>query len=427
MYQNNKKIYKIIYTVLIMLIMLGGLLCSGVYFPVINFSPAFLILLILLGIFVVIDWVRAGKIVFPEGARSYILLTISIICIMFFAYLVNGELINDTFILVSLCFLFEYACFSSIYYERQIRIFLIFYVLIVTISCLVQLGQVAGIGFCYDLWDKLQTGEKLGKFIGTRYLLGLATNPVDLGYQVSAAFTIVLTYPFKKTSLIKWLLLGIFAASLWFSQTRSSILAVLLVIIIYFVETSKNDYRNSKWLFKVALLIIASLAIFISTDRLISVFSISRFATASETNGTLARWPMILTAFNHALHHPFGMGTYVVNPDFVIGAYGSVYYEVLETSPHNMFANCVASYGFVGLVVLLCMYYQILKTYQRFSKEYSDSIYLDLYRTVFLCIIALFINAIFHNKYILNSDFSSHYFIGILLSANNILIGHNIK
>ena len=419
MYKNSA-LHKT-YRILIMIILTGALLCSGVYFPVVNFSPAFLVLLMLLGVIVILSCFTTGKIIIPKYAKKYGGQVLAIILIMFFAYVINGEIINDNLILVIFSFFMGYACYESIDDKQHIRLFLLFYVTIISISCLVQLGQVAGIRFCFELWNQLQTGEKLGQFLSTRYLLGLATSPVDLGYQVSAALTIVLTYRFKRFNIIRYGLIVLYATSLWFTQTRSAILAVLTVLIVKFIVANRFD-NTFRWISRIVVLVIVSVGIYFLADKLIAAFSISRFATAAETNGTLARWPMILTAFNHAFHHPFGMGTYVRDPNLVVGASGSVYAEVLNTAPHNLFANCVACYGFLGLIVLCGMYYQIWKTYQFAKTNVEDNGFKELYWTVFLCIIAIFVNALFHNKYLLNSDFSSHFFIGILFTCGKFSI-----
>ena len=150
----------------------------------------------------------------------------------------------------------------------------------------------------------------------------------------------------------------------------------------------------------------------LSMDKLTAIFQISRFVTDSQTSGSNARIPMILTAFNHALYHPLGMGVYVRNPSLVVGAKGAVFAEVMAMPPHNVFGNCVAQFGFItlGLVIRYLIY--ILREY-RCSNETQ---YADLYACAFWCIFASFVNSMAHNQDFLSGDFTTQMMIGILFS-----------
>jgi len=124
---------------------------------------------------------------------------------------------------------------------------------------------------------------------------------------------------------------------------------------------------------------------------------------------------MILTAFNHALNKPFGYGVYSVDQNLIVGATNEEFSYVAENTAHNLFGNCVASYGFIGLFLMVYLYWTTFKGYKAISK--TDDMNTEYYYIAVVCLLGLLINAFFHNSYILNGEISSFLFFGVIASG----------
>ena len=145
----------------------------------------------------------------------------------------------------------------------------------------------------------------------------------------------------------------------------------------------------------------------------------TRLGAITTDTSALSRIPMFLTAFNHGLHHPFGVGQYitVVYPELIIGTDSSTYSYVLANAAHNCVGNCIASFGFLGLIVFIIIYIKAFKSYFKFGKI-TNSSYL-----IFGCVLAsigLLINSFFHNAYLLSGELSSMLFIVLCSSSYKI-------
>lgn len=399
-------------------ILLGAFLCAGVYFPVISFSPAFMILLLINGIVLVASWfMHKGKILYEPKLRKVVHAIVILVVASLVALLINGYGINDGFILILLSFFLGVSVYETINCSDDIDFYLSFYVVISAVSALVQIGQVLQISFFYDIWRIVQQGDALDHFANVNRYLGLSSNLVNFSLQMSVAYTIVLTTKYKNRiwKLLKYPLIVLFAVSVWLSETRSGMIAILFVLVVAFLQFTKNK-RNR--LQKIVLIISAMVGIGITYEYFIALVSNSRLYTAASTRGTLARLPMFLTALNHALHYPLGMGVYSVKPEYIIDS-GGFYIQVMNNSAHNLLANCAASYGWIALIALVILYIEVFKAYNA-SKDIEDNRLSGQINTAMLCVIALLISSLTHNKYLLNGDFSAHLFIAIVFSIYKI-------
>lgn len=400
--------------VLIAGVVFGALLCAGVYFPLINFSPAFMILLLINGLFLIANWfTNKGKILFePELKKTVYSIGIMIISSLV-ALLINGYGLNDGFVLIVMSFLLGISVYETISSSDDIQFYLNFYVIISAVSALVQIGQVLHISFCYDIWKLLQQGDAVEHYATVNRYLGLSSNLINFSLQISAAYTIVLTTKYEKKfwRVLKYPLLILFAVSVWMSETRSGMIAILLVSLIAFLQYTK---KKGNRLIKILVIVFAMICIVIVYDYFMVIMYGSRLFTAVGTKGTLARVPMFFTAINHAVHYPLGMGVYYVRPEYIIDS-GGYYSEVLNNAAHNLFANCVASYGWIAVVALVAFYIEVFKAYL-VSRKIADKRLSEQINTAILCVVALLISSLTHNKYILNGDFSAHIFISIVLS-----------
>ena len=404
---------KVIYKWLVIAILTGQLLLAGVFFPIVNFSPAFLVLSVLLTILVLLKWlaIDKGKIYISKDIKRSVSYAFILVVLIAFSYLINGYFLYDKFVLTICTFFLGIATYYAIEDKEDISFLLLSFVLISAISALFQLGQLAGIPICKSIWYIVQRGDKLGFNNSSRYLLGLASDPIAIAYQMSAAYTITLLYPFKKFKILKPILVSLFIVSLWLAQTRSAILGIMIPTLYW-------AWNSMKLMTKIKALSISSfsavvLTLFIMSKRTMpTLIETSRFVTDADTVGTVARIPMLLTAFNHALHAPLGMGVYKKNANYIVGASGKIYDQVLSVAPHNIFANCVVKHGFLSLGFLLAYYASFLNAFR--STVYKRN--MKLHIAAFWGIVVLFINSLTHNNDILSGDFTTHMLIGIFLS-----------
>lgn len=398
------KIIKNIQKVLIVGVLIGQLLCTGVYFPIINFMPAYLVLLVLLGL------VTICKQLFFSSEKPSItgwfgisfLLLANILIVM----LGTGRFAYDRFLLILFSFTFALSCYSIIKDEEDMKFLLKTYVIIIFISCIVAIGQYLNIEFFTMIWKRLHVEDTITSALGSERYLGLAANALQFGYYASAAYIVALFYKVenKKDIVAKWLIVAVMIVAILANNTRSAIITVLISTLIYAWKSMRLKALEKVF---VLILILVVFALLLGVFE-INILEGSRFG--EQTTDTMARIPMVLTAFNHAMRYPFGMGVYTVKENLIVGASAGEYALVLKNTAHNLFGNCVASYGFIGLVLMILLYVKAFSDYGKTNKNYISQIAL-------YCLIGLMVNAFFHNSYILNGEISSFLFFGILAAS----------
>lgn len=407
----NRKLEKI----LIMLVIAGQLLAQGFYLPIINIFPLYLILLVILGVYELANWfyLSQGKIVIrTENGIPFImaLMVLNIIIVHLFNFNFNLQ----SFALILFSMTLSLACYNAICSNDDITWMIKVYILIVLLSAVVELGQFLNISFCDDLWTFLHVGDKLTSAKeGGRYI-GLASDSIQFAYHCTAAFALALFFKFKNNNLLKKsMIFAILLPAVFTNNTRSAMIAMVFIFAVWLFIY--NTSFNSKVL-KVSLVMLL-LAVVLFSGKATEIFENSRFYSLNFDASSMARIPMVLTAFNHALHHPFGMGVYKVSPELVVGANSTTYWYVVINGSHNILGNCVASYGFVGLALLLLLYKRVICLYLD-NLRYLENKYTFL--SILLAIIGLLINSLFHNAYILNGDLSSCLFIGLILASSKL-------
>lgn len=393
---------------LVIAVLIGQLCCQGWYFPGVSIFPAYLLCLAALGMLsVFVLLLQNGGMVSIKG--SFVPLSLLLILNIVLVCLVNGKVDFGRIMLIICSFTFCLACTQAFRTKEEVERLLKWYIGIVLVSALVEIGQVFEIPFCTDLWSVLHADDKITAAIETERYLGLAGDSLAFCYHVSAALAVLLFIRFKKANgLIKAVLFGVFLYALFTNATRSGMMAFLAGFAIW-VFTKKRSSGKVEKLWKAlgtaAFVLTALLLIFDSS----SLLSGTRFDSIGDSSAK-SRIPMLLTAFNHALHYPFGMGVYSVQPDLIVNA-GAVYSYVLKNTAHNLLGNCVASYGFIGLGLMLGLYGWAFNTYRKKKKLAEDP---AIYMIAFCGLLGLAINAFFHNSYILNGEISSFLFFAIL-------------
>ena len=393
---------------LIMAVIAGQLCCQGWYFPGVDIFPAYLLCLValtLLSICVLVSQNR-GMIAVKSGFGPLaVLLIINIGLVL----LISGKFDIQRFMLITCSFAFCLGCTQAFCTEDEIKVLLKWYVFVVLISAIVEIGQVFEISFCTELWEKLHvSSDKITQATEDKRYLGLASDSLQFSYHVTAAFIIVLFMKFKHFSLLKkCVLFVLFGFALFTNATRSGLIALFVVVIIrLFTTTGKLNKIQRVLRLSVSVVALGMLFVFVFGSSFISD---TRFSDID--GGAEARLPMILTAFNHALHYPFGMGVYSVQPDLIVGSSYATRSLVISNTAHNLFGNCGASYGFIGLVLMLGLYIWAYNTYRKKKKLTEDP---TIYVIAFCALLGLVINASFHNAYILNGELSSFVFFAIM-------------
>ena len=407
----NRRIEKI----LIMLVIAGQLLAQGLYLPIINSFPVYLILLAILGVYELINWfyLTQGKINTRTENGIPFIMTLMILNIII-VHLFNFNFSLQSFALILFSMTLSLACYNAIGSKEDITWMINVYILIVILSAIVELGQFFNISFCNDLWTFLHVGDNLTSAKeGGRYL-GLASDSLQFAYHCTAAFALVLFFKFKNNNVLKkTVIFAILLPAVFTNNTRSAMIALVFIFAAWLFVY--NTSFNSK-LIKAGLVMLL-LAVVMLSGKAMDIFENSRFYSLQTDAGSMSRITMVLTAFNHALHHPFGMGIYKVSPELIVGANSSTYWYVLINTSHNLLGNCVASYGFIGLALLLVFYKRTCCLYLD-NLRYLENKY--VYLSIILAIIGLFINAFFHNAYILNGEISSWLFLGIILASSKL-------
>lgn len=408
---NNK-----VERILIYLVLAGNFLAQGLYFPSFNYLPIYLIFLIILGIFELVNWFSShhGKL-YLRCCNGIPLIVILIYLNVVLVYLVNFIFDFKALTLILFTMLFGLACFNTINNEADLFKLLNVFVCLVVFSSLVEIGQFFEIPFCRLLWTVTHISDRLDQAIAEGRYIGMASDAVQFGYQCTAAIAILLFSNYnRKFSGVRIIALIIISFALLTNNTRSAQICMALLLCIW-LFSDKSIVKNKTFRVILGAIVICIFCIYIPNSEL---FKNSRFITGAESAGTKARIPMILTAFNHAFYYPFGMGEYIVNPSLVIGIDNTTLWSVVHNGAHNILGNCVASFGFLGLFLMILLYYKIYKLYTDYRCIKSVSL---LYMASFYAIVVLFINSFFHNSYILNGDFSSWFFIGVLLSKSKLI------
>lgn len=400
---------------LIFLVLLGQTCCQGLYLPVVDMFPAYLYILVFLGIYAIVMWIDSNKAKHKTStpvAGGFPLYTVLLILYITFVYIINNSFDLQKEALMIFSFTFCLACYQVLKSESDFEWLLKTYVLLVFISSLVEIGQFFNIGFCYNLWF-LTHSSNLNILAAEERLLGLSGDIIGFGYNLSASFAILHFIDFKRNNVAKKMIVySVFIFAIATNNTRSAIIGALFSIIFYLFSSRKFAKSKTRGLIRVFagfVLVFTVLWIVINPTQL---FLDTRFY--ERDTGTEARWPMFLTAMNHMVHYPLGLGDYKPQAKLVVDVNdGKTYYKVLENPPHNIIANCGACYGVIGILILTTLYAILIKAYMKSRRQFQYK----YYDAAFCGIICLVINAFFHNLYILNGDFSSFVLFPVLLHA----------
>ena len=391
---------------LIFCIIIGQILFQGVTVPLLS-TPIYLLCLIFLALIEIVEWAFKSNFKIRRNQNIAIILLLSVINIIF-VYFLNGFFPIDRFLLIVCCCLFCEGCYDVSKNAADRNLIINIFIFVAFISSLVELGQFFGIGFCYTLWNNIQHSGRIEAAKASERFIGLSPTILHFAYVVSAAIILTIFRKFNKYNVVKKLvLLSVFFVALMTNNTRSSVIAVALSIFVWMLV----DYRKNKnyiylRFFLVALL---SIAILFGSTRIDLIYN----SRLGMNEGYDVRVSMLLTGLNHIIHYPFGMGVYNVQSELIVsmGKASRIYIQVVGA--HNIFCNVGASYGIIGLLLIIMLYFNLFKVYKN-NKNRSNEVI-----GVFWGIVGLFVNSNFHNLYIFNGEIISFILIAILLSYQN--------
>lgn len=388
---------------LIVGILFGQLLCQGVLIPGIS-MPFYLAFMILLAVITLLDWVKTSKWRIYKNQRTAIVLMLSIITIIL-SCLLNLFFPLDRIILVISSGFFCKACYDVAQCDEDRYWMINSFIAIILVSSLVEIGQFLGIDFCFELWSMTHQGDRILTTIAAERYMGLSPTILHFAYMVAAALTLTFFTKFGRFNTPKKVvLLVVFFVALMTNNTRSAIIAAIMGFAAWFLSSNRGTGKSI--VTKIVIVGIIGVAM-LMVSNYTSLFTQSRFG---KNEGFDIRISMLLTGLNHMIHYPFGMGNYVVQSDLIVSIGNASTLYIQEVGTHNILCNVGASYGVLGLILLLSFYYQIFKEY-RISKDKGI-----ICVGVFWAIVGLFVNANFHNLYIYSGELITFMLIGILIS-----------
>ena len=313
-------------------------------------------------------------------------------------------------LIITSCF-FCKACYDVLQCDADRYWLINIFIAIIFVSSLVEIGQFLGIDYYFELWSMTHQGDRILATIAAERYMGLSPTILHFAYMVAAALTLTFFTEFRRfNSPKKVVLIVVFFVALMTNNTRSAVIAAIVGFAAWFLSSNKSAEKSL--VTKIAIVAIIGIAM-LMVSSYTSLLSNSRFGT---NEGFDVRISMLLTGLNHILHYPLGMGKYVVQSDLIISIGNANTLYIQEVGSHNLLCNAGASYGVIGLVLLLMLYYQILKEY-RISKHNGA-----LCAGAFWSIVGLFINANFHNLYIYSGEIATFMLIGILLSYQKEIV-----
>ena len=240
-------------------------------------------------------------------------------------------------------------------------------------------------------------------------ITGITVGTLEASYILSTVFLVLLgTFLYRglgrNTQPLAPVILVVLAAALFFTYTRSSILAVLfgIVSLALFIKTR----------IKASLILLASLglALILMLSPLSSQYLSGRSAVVQEES-TVSREILWQAGVNIAISHPvLGIGSSnfnslstqyqsAVNPSLI--AYEKQQYWSYRTlgneSPHNDFINIWLSYGTPALILFLWLFIAVLNNFLRAYRISNSDFLKGLAVGLAAALVGYGINTLYHN------------------------------
>ena len=358
-----------------------------------------------------------GRIVVPFSVKVWLLMASIVIFIQlndldnggFWYYFFRGPIVS-----LLIFYLTYYALDNSQY---SIDKFASIMVVIVAFSAFVAFMQAIGVGFFWKLRQIFPApeGAVMLSILNMDRPVGISFNSTELGYQISTVFPFA-WYLSRKTNyqnkklFFNAMLLILFLGAIS-SETRSSVLGVIVSILIIRYSLGKRLNIISKWMPIILMILFAAMIVF--------VFGLSGrlFVLDSSSQGKIF---LVWSGVMYMIHNPFGSG--LLMTDFIqfkstiLGNFNQfgdqIVAQVKEYTPHNQFVNTGVMYGWTGLLVLIYFYKKLWSMLSAGRKFGRIAPYLSVAMQASMA--GYIVNSMFHNGGPFVLDPFSWYFIGIV-------------
>ena len=348
--------------------------------------------------------------------------------------LLNMKIDFGRIMLILCCFGFALYISDAVNNEETFIYIIEIYAFFTTVSTIVLVAQYMNQGWAFKLQEVLVPNALniRDDFEQSSRYAGLCPSILTYGYQCSTLLSMLIIGGkniWNRKIPIYLPMMIINTVGLALNRTRSAIIVVLLACIIKILMVNKQNRKHgSRALFLSIMLISIPVGFLLYIEIGIGLPNWLDFILRldeSNTNGTIARIPMLLTAFNHALHNPLGVSVYDVrNPSLIVGATTARQYMlVLNNSAHNVVGNIAASYGFLGVLAFFMWLIKCVKesfiAEQIFNTE--DCYHLKVINEmVIIAILSLVINSLFHNASLISGEVGVWLFFGLHMALTRL-------
>jgi hypothetical protein len=354
-------------------------------------SEVFLVILLSVGWFVVIDLVT----------QSDALLT--------------------QFIRFSLSIVVTFAVYGLLGSVRRIKIFTYTLIFATCFSASVALLQYFVGGPFLDLWE-LVRGQYADPRVKTLVLdrirvAGMTDFSIRLSYQLCslipiAASLVTVGNKGMKARWFRLMALLVLIGGLVVTFTRSAYLGATVGTVM--VLSMRNGRRK--------LIMVICLLLLLATCYVALGLSARPHLITFKNNPTMARIPLALAAIYVVIDHPFGVGT-----NQLIKHTPSYYHKLkhltaansmLHKNAHNQFLNVLAFYGLPGFFLLVILYVLIFRMFRRMNS--SNYFLTCLSAGLVGSFTGYIVNSMFHNSGPFIGDTFHWLLIGLSLAVYRV-------
>lgn len=208
---------------------------------------------------------------------------------------------------------------------------------------------------------------ELNTWVGSEEYVRSSLGELDLN-QYAIYLAILIVFPLfnyfsniKNLRIISLISIGVTIVTILFTLSKSGILTLIFIIVIYFIFINKAFYKEKK-----SVLIITSMALLILlwiTSNLLNILK-SRFVNSYSTGGLeslttnrLEYWINgIETTFNNSLIFGFGGANHS-------GMYINYLYTGNYIVMHSIYVSAFVEYGLIGIIMIILVIYNIVNRF----------------------------------------------------------------
>jgi hypothetical protein len=355
--------------------------------------------------------------------KKLILSLIVFILWVIVVYTINGIVFNIEYVLgFLLIIILIVSLYVSIDTLKQLNLLIDVIIICIFLSSVVAIGQFLDNSLIKQFHDSILVNKEIS--VGSNRVSGMSTTVISFSYDLIIGITLcfdkIITYKISlKRKLYYICCLSMMLVALLMNQTRSAIIVVGFCIFLLII---KNNSFGRQKVIQISKVFILITFIGVLIFQLSQNFNIGNRFT-SKTASSESRIPMIITALNYSLDHPFGTGVYMPSYNYIPeGTSSEVRLIITSNSSHNFLVNILVYYGYIGIFLALYILFQIWRSFT-LNKLYLRNINNDLYnlsRTSIIIIIGHSVNGMTHNLGMFNVEITI-WVIVIILFINRKL------